>query len=30
LCDTPEQVVKVIMDYLRRVGPPEDLPVAFS
>jgi uncharacterized protein (TIGR00730 family) len=30
ICDTPEQVVKAILDYARRVGPPEDLPVAFT
>jgi uncharacterized protein (TIGR00730 family) len=30
LCDTPEEVVKVIVDYLRTVGPPEDFPVAFK
>ncbi len=30
ICDTPEAVVKTILDYLRRVGPPDELPVAFS
>jgi uncharacterized protein (TIGR00730 family) len=30
MCDTPEDVVKTILDYARRVGPPEDLPLAFT
>lgn len=30
MCDTPEEVVKTILDYARRVGPPDELPVAFT
>ena len=30
ICDTPEAVVKVILDYLRKVGPAGDFPAAFK
>jgi nitrogen regulatory protein PII-like uncharacterized protein len=30
LTDDPQEAVKLITDYLRRVGPPEHVPLAFS
>ena len=30
IVDTPEEAIKIVVEYLQRVGPPEDLPTALA